>query len=136
MRTLATRHTDRALKALKVGAHPSLRENLLHLGTGHHDRLDVPIRGSRSTRSLVSESNRFGAAADAYWESAPQRAIEAIREVLLQAQRRGEIDIDDASIVARQFVAMLRGGYSSGGSVWLRRCPDATDIQGASRVRG
>jgi hypothetical protein len=48
--------------------------------------------------------------------------------VLQQAQLRGEIDIDDPALTARQFVAMLRGDLHLDILFGLRRCPNATEI--------
>ncbi len=76
----------------------------------------------------VSESSRFGDAANAYWEDAPQRAIEAVRKVLQQAQLRGEVNIDDPALAARQFVAMLRGDIHLEILFGLRKCPGSTEI--------
>jgi hypothetical protein len=76
----------------------------------------------------VCESSRFGAAANAYWEYAPQRAVETVRKTLQQAQLRGEINVDDPAAVARQLVAMLRGDLHLEILFGLRSCPDATEI--------
>ena len=45
-----------------------------------------------------------------------------------QAQLRGEIDIDEPAVVARQFVAMLRGDIHLEVLFGLRNCRDATEI--------
>lgn len=83
------------------------------------------------TRSLVlavSESSRFGDAANAYWDEAPRRAIDTVCKVLHQAQQRGEVYLDDAALVARQFVAMLRGDLHLQILFGLRNCPTPNEI--------
>lgn len=127
VRVIATRNADQALAALEIDEGQSLRTVLLQLGNSI-----VSALMSRSTLALykfaVSESNRFGAAANAYWEHAPQRAIETVRKVLQQAKLRGEINIDDPAVAARQFVAMLRGDMHLEILFGSRNCPDATEM--------
>jgi hypothetical protein len=127
VRAIATRNAE-VLEALEVDESQSLRTVLLNLGKGIMSALM-----SRSALGLhkasISESGRFGAATNAYWECGlPQRSIEAVRKVLQQAQLRGEIDIDDPAVAARQFVAMLRGDIHLEILFGLRNCPDATEI--------
>jgi hypothetical protein len=128
VRSVATRTTDQALEALQVDEGRSLRTSLLYLGYSLMSALT-----SRSAVGLyklaVSESSRFGDAANAYWEEAPRRAIEAIGRVLQQAHLRGEIHIDDPAAAARQFFAMLRGDIHLEILFGLRKCPGSTEIQ-------
>lgn len=132
VRGIATRTADLALEALQANQGQPLRTTLLDLGNNIMSALT-----SRSSVALyklaVSESSRFGAAANAYWEEAPQRAIEAVRQVLQQAQLRGEIDIPDPAVAARQFVAMLRGDIHLEILFGLRKCPGPTEVH--ARVR-
>jgi hypothetical protein len=132
VRRVAAHNADRALEALEAGEGQSLRTALLHLGSSIMSALM-----SRSSVALyklaVSESSRFGDAANAYWEEAPRRAIEAVCKVLQQAQLRGEINIPDPALAARQFVAMLRGDIHLEILFGLRECPDPTEIH--CRVR-
>ena len=127
VRVVATRNADQALEALEADEGKSLRTALLHLGNGIMTAL-LSRSGLGLYKIAVSESSRFGAAANAYWEYAPQRAIEAVRKVLQQAQLRGEINIDDPSVAARQFFAMLRGDIHLEILFGLRSCPDVTEI--------
>ena len=126
VRHVAARNADRALESVHLIEGRSVRAALLQLGTS--------IMGALMSRSsvalyklAVSESSRFGAAANAYWEEAPKRAIDAVLEVLQQAQLRGEIQIDNASAAARHFVAMLRGDLHLEILFGLRQCPGATE---------
>ena len=61
------------------------------------------------------------------WDEAPKRAIDAVTTVLQQAQLRREIEINDPSAAARQFVAMLRGDLHLEILFGLRGCPGATE---------
>jgi hypothetical protein len=105
---VANKNADKALKLLPARKEEPLEEVLLGLGTGV-----MSAMMSRSAISLykaaVSDSDRFKDAAAAYWTFGPQRAIDRICEVLEDAKRRGEVDVDDCPRAARQFVAMLRG---------------------------
>lgn len=127
VRGIATRHADEALEALEAVEDQPLRTVLIHLGNNIMSALM-----SRSAVGLyklaVSESGRFGAAANAYWDEAPQRAIETVRKVLVRAHERGEIEIHDAAAVARQFVAMLRGDIHLEILFGMRACPGSTEI--------
>lgn len=127
VRGVATRTTDQALEALQTTEGQPLRPALLLLGYSIMSALM-----SRSAVGLyklaVSEPSRFGEAANAYWEEAPQRAIEAVHKVLQQAQQRGEVDVHDPALAARQFVAMLRGDIHLEILFGLRKCPGSTEI--------
>jgi hypothetical protein len=126
VRHVAARNADRALESVQLVEGQSVRTALLQLGSS--------ITGALMSRSsvalyklAVSESGRFAAAANAYWEEAPKRAIEAVVKVLQQAQLRGEIQSNDLDAVARQFVAMLRGDLHLEILFGLRLCPGATE---------
>jgi hypothetical protein len=132
VRLVATRNADRALEGLDVDEESlSLRTTLVRLGNGIMTAL-LSRSGLALYKVAVSESGRFGAAADAYWEYAPQRAIEAVRKVLERAKSRGEIQIEDPATVARQFFAMLRGDIHLEILFGMRICPNLTEIH--SRV--
>jgi AefR-like transcriptional repressor, C-terminal domain len=127
VRDVATRNADQALKGLDADEGKSLRAVLLHVGVGVMSAL-LSRSGLGLYRVAVSESSRFVAAANAYWEYAPQRAIETIRVVLQQAKLRGEVDVDDPAVAARQFYAMLRGDIHLEMLFGLRSPPDAIEI--------
>lgn len=127
LRVIANRHADLALDALEVGEGESLRTVLLHLGNGIMSSL-ISRSALGLYRFAVSESSRFGAAANAYWEYIPQRAIAAVCKLLQQAQLRGEVNIDEPAVAARHFVAMLGGDIHLEMLFGLRDCPDATEI--------
>lgn len=128
IRVVATRIADQAVKALERGEGRSLRTVLLDLGDGIMSAL-MSRSGIALYKLAVSESRRFGGVANAYWESAPQRAIEAVRNVLQQAQRRGEVDLRDPAVTARQFVAMLHGDMHLGILFDLVGYPDSAEIR-------
>jgi hypothetical protein len=126
VRHVAARNADRALESAQLIEGQSVRTALLQLGSS--------IMGALMSRSsvalyklAVSESSRFGAAANAYWEEAPKRAIDTVLKVLQQAQLQGEIEIGDPSAAARHFVAMLRGNLHLEILFGLRQCPGATE---------
>jgi len=127
VRRVAAHHADQALEAVEAGEGQSLRTALLHLGGNIMSALT-----SRSSVGLyklaVSESSRFADAANAYWDEAPRRAIDAVCKVLHRAQLRGEIHLDDPALVARQFVATLRGDLHLEILFGLRNCPTTNEI--------
>ncbi len=127
IRVVATRNADAALALTEEDDGKSLRTVLLHLGNGVMTAL-MSRSGLALYKVAVSESSRFGAAAKAYWEYAPQRAIEAVRKVLQEAKLRGEINVDNPAVAARQFVAMLRGDLHLQILLGLRSTPDPTEI--------
>lgn len=102
------------------------------------DRLDTAGVGLMSAalsdsvvalyKVVISESSRFGEAADAYRTSGPKRAIASIEELLVEAKRRGEIDVDDCEMAARQFGEMLRGEYLSQIIFGIRKTPNPLEI--------
>jgi hypothetical protein len=127
VRVVATRVADRAMDGLKVDEGHSLRDVLIHLGNGIMAAAMSPA-GLGLYKVAVSESSRFGEAANAYWEYAPRRAVETVRKVLEKAQLRGEIEVDDPLVAARQFVAMLRGDLHLQILFGLRHSPDASEM--------
>lgn len=127
VQSVAARNTEQALAELDAEASKSLRTALLQLGNGIMTAL-LSRSGLALYKVAISEASRFDAAAKAYWEYAPKRAIEAVRKVLEQAQRRGEIDIEDPAAVARQFFAMLRGDMHLEILFGSRAHPNATEI--------
>ena len=128
IRDVATRTTDIALSSIGSEEGQPLNVVLSRIGTAVTTAL-TSRAGLALYKVAVSESSRFGDAAQAYWEYAPQRAIASIRRVLQQATLRGEIDIDDPEVLARQFVAMLRGNLHLEMLLGLRGSPDASEIQ-------
>jgi hypothetical protein len=127
VRRVAANHAAQALEAVEAGEGQSLKTALLHLGSNIMSALTS--RPSVGLYKLaVSESSRFGDAASAYWDEAPRRAIEAVCKVLHQAQLRGEVELDDPALAARQFVAMLRGDLHLEILFGLRNCPTANEI--------
>ena len=127
VRIVATRNADHALAPLEVDESHSLRSTLMHLGSGIMTALLSPS-GVGLYKVAISEASRFDAAASAYWEYAPQRAIETVHKVLQQAQLRGEVDIEDPLLTAHHFVAMLRGDLHLQILFGLRKCPGAVEI--------
>lgn len=130
---IAARDVDEALEALEPEAGHTLRSVLLSLGSGI-------MRGltSRSAlaiyRASISESGRFEAVSSAYLNCGlPQRAVEAVRKALQQAQMRGDIAIEDVGVAATQFIAMLRGDIHLEILFGLRSRPNATEI--SARVK-
>lgn len=127
IRIVATRIADQALKTLESDEGRSLRTTLLHLGDGIVSAL-TSRSGIALYKLAVCEPSRFGAAANAYWESARQRAIEAVAKALQRAQVRGEVKLGDPAVTARQFVAMLRGDIHFEIMFGLKGSPDSTEI--------
>lgn len=127
---VAARDLDEALEALEPEAGHTLRSVLLGLGSAITRGLT-----SRSAlaiyRASISESGRFEAVSSAYLKCGlPQRAVEAVRKALQQAQAHGEIAIEDVGVAATQFIAMLRGDVYLEILFGLRSCPNATEIRG------
>lgn len=127
VRTVASHHTDQVSRAAEASEGQSLQATLLDLGVAIMSAL-MSRSGLSLYKVAVSESDRFAAASDAYWQHGPQRAIEAVRNVLQKAQQRGELDLEDPALGARQFVAMLRGDVHLEVLFGSRSSPDATEI--------
>lgn len=133
VRRAADRDVDQALEGLELEEGQGLKTALLALGSAITRGLTSPSALALH-RASISESGRFAAAADAYWENGlPQRAIEAVRNALQQARIRGEINIEEPGLAARQFVAMLHGDIHLEILFGLRSCPEFGEIR--RRVR-
>jgi hypothetical protein len=124
---MAAGEVGQGLQALEPDGGRTLRSVLLELG-------DTIMRGlaSRSElalyRASISESGRFGAAANAYWKCGlPRRAMAAVGKALQQAQMSGEIEIEDPGLAASHFIAMLQGGIHLEILFGLRTCLDVAE---------
>jgi hypothetical protein len=127
MREIANRNVDRAMSGLEGSERTSVQTALVQLGNAIMSAL-LSRSGLGIYKVAISESSRFSAAATAYWQYAPERAIEAVRKVLEQARLRGEISIEEPADAARQFFALLRGDLHLQMLFGLRRRPDLTEI--------
>jgi hypothetical protein len=127
-RTVATESSDHALGNWAAPHGEPLDQALLRLAHGIMSEMMSP-----SVLALykvaVSELGRFSAAADAFREDVPRRAIEKVRETLEEAQNREGVRVQDLELAARQFIAMLRGDLHLQILFGLRSEPDAAEIQ-------
>lgn len=128
VRTVATENADSALRNSAAPHREPLDQALLRLAHGIMSAAIAPSELAMY-KVAISESGRFGAAADAYWEYAPKRAIEKVRETLEEAENREAVRVQDLDLAARQFIAMLRGNLHMEILFGLRSYPDAYDIQ-------
>jgi len=121
------RHSRAALAWMPKQRDASLRDILLQLGMSV-----VATMTSRSGiglhRAAVSEVVRDPAVAGAYWSAAPQQAIEKARKVLAAAKWRGDIDVDDCSLAARRFMALLKGQLHMEIALGLREPPSYSEM--------
>ena len=122
-RTVVTAHADRALRDSPAPHAESLDQSLLRLARGIMTAMLSPSVQALY-RVAISESGHFAAAADAFWECAPKRAIEKVRETLEEAQKREGVRVHDLELAARQFIVMLRGDLHG-----LRSYPDVAEIE-------
>ena len=122
------RHSRAALAWMPKQHETKLRDILLQLGTAV-----VGAMTSRSGvglhRAAVSEVVRDPGIAGAYRSAAPDQAIEKARKVLAAAKWRGEIDVNDCTLAARRFVAMLKGHLHLEIVLGLRESPSYSEIR-------
>lgn len=126
--SVATRISDQALRSSAVPHRESLDQALLRLAQSIMSAVMSPT-ALALYRVAISESGRFGPAADAFWDYAPKRAIDKVRETLAEAQNRNGIRVQDLDLAARQFIEMLRGDLHLQILFGLRSYPDASEIQ-------
>jgi hypothetical protein len=125
--TLASQITDHALGSPAAAPHHEpLDQALLRLAQSIMSAVTSPS-ALALYKVAISESGHFGSAAHAYWEYAPKRAIEKVRETLEEAQTREGLRVQDLDLAARQFVALLRGDLHL--QILFQGRPDAVDIQ-------
>ncbi|MGP4675078.1 TetR/AcrR family transcriptional regulator [Agrobacterium salinitolerans] len=106
---LVSEGADKALAALaveEIGGR-NLRETMLEFA-----RRLVEVYMSPTMigvyRAIMAEALRFPELAKAFYDRGPGRAAIRLAEVLEEAKKRGEIDVDDCRMVADQFAGMLR----------------------------
>ena len=122
----AGRHADVALKAIPARRDERLDEVLLELGTAVVTAMVSPSAIGLH-KAAISEC--FDGAVAAYWASGPERVVERIRKILLDARRRGEIGFDDCGIAARRFLAMLLGNFHMEIVFGLRSAPGSKEVR-------
>jgi len=126
-RQLAGSSADALPKAAPPHERVPLDQALVELGVGI-----MTAATSSSAISLykaaISESARFSAAAEAFWQHGPHQALRQICQLLEAANARGELQLDDCAMAARQFLAMLRGDLHLQLVFGLRSAPSAREI--------
>ena len=125
--SVANRIADKTLKLLPRPNEEPLDEVLLGLGTAVMTAMMSSLAISLY-KAAVPDSERFKDAAAAYWTFGPKRATDRTCEVLEDARRGGEIKVDDCSLSARRFVAMLLGDLLLEIVFGLRASPDPVEI--------
>ncbi|MDZ7733225.1 MAG: TetR/AcrR family transcriptional regulator [Acidimicrobiia bacterium] len=84
-------------------------------------------------RVSLGEYARFPELAAIVWENGPAVTYRHVRELLVERQRRGEIDIDDPQLAAEQFIAGLVGHLQPKIAMGQADTPDDAEIE--RRVR-
>lgn len=124
----ANRNANAALKASRLHHGQHLDEVLIDLGM----RLFTTMTSATVIglhKAAVSECDRFGDAADAFWTFGPERAVARIRGVLLDASLRGELRLDDGDEAARTFLSLLRSNLYLEVVFGLRPSPDLGEVR-------
>ncbi|MDQ0475404.1 TetR/AcrR family transcriptional regulator [Labrys wisconsinensis] len=62
-------------------------------------------------RILVAETQRFPELGRSFYEAGPKRLAERIAAYLAEAHERGELDIDDPELAARQFLCLAHADF-------------------------
>lgn len=124
----ANTSANAALVTARVSHGQRLDEVLLDLGT----RVFVAMTSTSAIgvhKAAVSESGRYGDAADAFWTFGPERAVERIRSVLFDAHVRSEARIDDCDVAARAFLGMLRSNFYLEIVFGIRSAPSLGEVR-------
>lgn len=87
--------------------HRDLRETLLDFGR-RLMRIYLSPALLGVYRTIISEGLRFPKLAQGFYDKGPARASSHLRDVLENAKRRGEVDIQDCAAAADHFAGMLR----------------------------
>lgn len=126
-RQLAGSNADTLPKPTAHLEHVPLDQALTELGVSIMTAATSPSAISLY-KAAISESARFSAAAEAFWQHGPHQALSQICHLLEAAYTRGELQLEDCAMAARQFLAMLRGDLHLQLVFGLRGAPGAKEI--------
>jgi TetR/AcrR family transcriptional repressor of mexJK operon len=85
-----------------------IRERLLKFGLEMHAFLFRP-KMRLFERRVAAETERDPAVGRAFLEAGPRRVKDALAALLTRARDRGELQFEDADLVAEQFAGMVKG---------------------------
>lgn len=124
----ANRNANAALKPPRVRQGRCVDDVLTDLGTQIFTTMtSAAVIGLH--RAAVSEHGRFVEAADAFWTFGPERAVQRIRAVLLDASLGGDVRLDDCDAAARAFLSLLRSNLHLEVVFGLRPPPDLAEVR-------
>ena len=95
-------------KLMVDGDEAPIRDRLLKFGREMHAFLFRP-KMRLFERSVAAETERDPAVGRAFLEAGPRRVKAALAALLSRARDRGELQFDDADLVAEQFAGMVKG---------------------------
>ncbi len=95
-------------KLMSDGDGDPVRERLLNFGHEMHAFLFRP-KMRLFELSVAAETARDPAVGRAFLEAGPRRMKAALAALLTRARDRGELEFDDADLVAEQFAGMVKG---------------------------
>ena len=85
-----------------------IRERLLHVGRVFFTFISTPeaVAGHRMLCSPHTAATRLPGK---FWEAGPERVQQALAELLRRRVARGDLDIPDCALAARQFLTLAKG---------------------------
>ena len=85
-----------------------IRERLLHVGRVFFAFISTPeaVAGHRMLCSPHTAATRLPGK---FWEAGPERVQQALAELLRRRVARGDLDIPDCALAARQFLSLAKG---------------------------
>ncbi|HZG09023.1 MAG TPA: TetR/AcrR family transcriptional regulator [Allosphingosinicella sp.] len=95
-------------KLLFDGDGEPIRDRLLRFGLEMHAFLFRPEM-RQFERSVAAETERDPAVGRAFLEAGPRRIKDALAALLIRSRERGELQFEDADLVAEQFAGMVKG---------------------------
>ncbi|MFW6228035.1 MAG: TetR/AcrR family transcriptional regulator [Alkalispirochaeta sp.] len=85
------------------------------------------------TRIIVSESQRFPAVADRYWEEGPSTALRQVTRFLTELPEEGEITFSDPGLAARHLFGLLLGDRYLRFLLGIQEAPSPAEIVSIAR---
>ena len=125
---ITSRNIDAALRLPLGKRNLRLDDQLSGLGVG----IVTAMMSSSAIglyKAAASEPGQPGGPGGEFWALGPGRVVDRVREILEDANGRGEIGIDDCGVAAGRFVAMLRGDLHAQVVFGMRAPPSQREIR-------
>jgi AcrR family transcriptional regulator len=106
-------HDQCECRVAEAFAPPLEGDNPVEILAGLAERVMAAILTDEATAFyslIVSEAQRTPSVGKAFYESGPRKGVERVADYLARAQADGQMEIDDCTLAAEEFLSLVHGG--------------------------